>query len=201
MRRKELVLLLATLFFCAFVIMNSPSRKPDRVTSFKPVVQEPRQVAVEDEPLQPQTEPDQLDDFPQPSPSPARPVANAIPVGTNNHLNQDEAPGKTTYKCYRSVDWAEVCVYHNLCHDGNKVVFFDDTKKPMSDVLRFVLVICAELAAGQLTPAPAAVIRTRARNLTVCAHGAGTSALAMTPWATTPSTCFRVHLLPTRGCR
>ena len=44
-------------------------------------------------------------------------------------VNADKSnPFQTTYKCYRSVDWAEICIYKNLCHDGNMIVFFDDTK-------------------------------------------------------------------------
>jgi hypothetical protein len=44
-------------------------------------------------------------------------------------VGHDESnPYLTTYKCYRSVDWAEICIYKNLCHDGNMVVFFDDSK-------------------------------------------------------------------------
>ncbi len=49
-------------------------------------------------------------------------AAAASPVSTT------PADFQTTYKCYRSVDWAEICIYNNLCHDGNMIVFFDNDK-------------------------------------------------------------------------
>lgn len=45
-----------------------------------------------------------------------------------NPVSTTPADFQTTYKCYRSVDWAEICIYNNLCHDGNMIVFFDNEK-------------------------------------------------------------------------
>jgi hypothetical protein len=98
----------------------------------KPVVRPPVQV------VQPQAAPPEwVPEPPKPVVAPLKPVDIHLPSpNDNNHRLLDEDIPGTTYKCYRSVDWGEVCVYSNLCHDGNKVVFFDDSKPPLSDVPR-----------------------------------------------------------------
>jgi hypothetical protein len=68
---------------------------------------------------------------------------------------------QTTYKCYRSVDWAEICVYNNLCHDGSMVVFFDDSR---SDNKTLIPRCVRGAGAGRgpllpLPPAPPAIVR------------------------------------------
>ncbi len=128
MRAKDLVLLIAAFAFCFIIILqSSPSSIPQ--PALKPMyVQSPVSRASE-----PQEAARELPEIPTeimaaaPASAPYRQQLQA-PV--------EEWPAGTTYKCYKSVDWAEVCIYKNLCHDGNKVVIFDDTKTPMSDVIR-----------------------------------------------------------------
>lgn len=195
MRRKDLMLVIATLFFCFFVILRTSGPKSlpklGKHPYLPPVDRQPAGPAVPPEPERPYEPVDveqppykpPLSDPPvnvlrpqvplpprppsPPAPAPPRPPTvvpsqarqvaemgekeafdpfslvaakgiDAVPIGTNNAWNQDPAPGKTTYKCYRSVDWAEVCVYTNICHDGNFVVFFNDTKPAMSNITRYV---------------------------------------------------------------
>ncbi len=73
---------------------------------------------------------------PRPPAGPASPVQEwgadfLLPVATTPRNEF-----ATTYKCYRSVDWAEICIYKNLCHDGNMVVFFDESKEERTLITR-----------------------------------------------------------------
>ena len=51
----------------------------------------------------------------------ARPLVPAV-----GHAPQ--GPLETTYRCFQSSDFAEVCVYNTLCTDGDRVVLVDDSK-------------------------------------------------------------------------
>lgn len=140
MRRKELVLVLGTLLFCGMILIHSSSSRANGIRSIRPVMQPPVIRNLEPSPEEaPPFEPEEVQPIaaePIPEFRRGAPGIPPAPPSPLLQLTDDSSTSGTSYTCYSSVDWAEVCIYRNLCHDGNKVVIFDDSKTPMSDVPR-----------------------------------------------------------------
>lgn len=91
-----------------------------------PEYTEPKPVIAAPEPIAP----------PPPATSSYNPQSTTSVSQYTKPLEVHYDASKTSFKCYQSADWAELCVYSNLCFDGDKSIIFDDSQPEGTAVKR-----------------------------------------------------------------